>query len=462
MAPDYVGVDLGRVKWEGLYSYAPGGKENCLCGSGFKYKNCCKDEWPKYDYRVGEVRPRTAIQKLKKLRAHITWYRLCHLAHTVRDMHSGKDATKMLELDLSSMQGMTRKALSLYESCHCADDYPLMLHQLSGAIADERWAWFLCAEEALFFLAFKSDRARARSVMAKFRWQDVENSEFLEVYLDVHSGLLGHVDVVAIASKVVDLTGCASSRFQYRFIIAVQYFLHNEAGRAEKLARQAITDFEQTRVEERTAYGRVLLARGYMHLGEILADEQMLAKAIELLLLECDDDRFTSEATADFLCDVGQCYFALKKYYLAEKYYSKSISVCNPPLANVYLGKVQVYLGRLDRARGIFAELDLVKMSPVNYFDYSIVVCELALRTQVPSDISKALDMIKSVRANDPYFMGVVQELIVALYELPKKNVSRIVSIIAAINKYVTLNPNFNGVGVDINSMINDYLNRRK
>lgn len=448
--------------WGRLHAYAPGGKENCLCGSGFKYKNCCKDEWPKYDYRVDDVSPRSPVQKLKKLRAHITWYRLCHSAHTVQDIRSGRDATKMLELDLASMQEMTRNALALYKSCGCSDDYPLMLHQLSCAIADNRWAWFLCAEEALFFLVFKNNRSHARSVMAKFRWQDVESSEFLEVYLDVHSGRLGHVDMVAIASKVVDLTGCASSKFQYQFIIAVQYFLQNDSERAEKLARQAILDFEQTEADDRTDYGRVLLARGYMHLGEILANKEMLAKAIELLLLECSDERFTSKATADFLCDVGQCYFALEKYYLAEKYYSQSISTSASPLASVYLGKVQVYLGRLDRARGIFADLDLVKMSSANFFDYAIVVCELALRTKSSEDVSKALGMIKSVRTNDPYFMNVIKELIVALYELPRKSASRVESLLRAINKYVTLNPNFNGMGVDFNSMIDDYLNRRK
>ena len=448
--------------WGKLYAYAPGGKENCLCGSGFKYKNCCKDEWPKYDYKVDDFSPNSPVQKLKKLRAHIAWYRLCHLAHTVQDIRSGKDATKMLELDIAAMREMTRNALVLYKSCGCADDYPLMLHQLSGAIADDRWRWFLCAEEALFFLALKNDRSRARSVMTKFRWQDVESSEFLEVYLDVYSGRFGHVDIVAIATKVVDLTDCASSKFQYQFIVAVQYFLQNESERAEKLARRAILDFEQTGVNDRTDYGRVLLARGYMHLGEILADKEMLAKAIELLLLECSNEKFASRAKAELMCDVGYCYFLLKEYYLAEKYYSQSLSTSVSPLANVYLGKVQVYLGRLDRAKIIFAELNLVKLSPSNFFDYAIVACELALRTKNSEDISKALGMIKGVKTNDPYFMNVVKDLIVALYELPQKNASRVESILRAVNKYVTLNPNFNGVGVDFNSLIDDYLNRRK
>lgn len=376
-------------------------------------------------------------------------------------MRSGIDATKMLELDLKSMQEMTRNALALYKSCGCVDDYPLMLHQLSGAIADDRWVWFLSAEEALFFLVLKSDRSRARSAMAKFRWQDVESSEFLEVYLDVNSGRLGLVDVIAIATKVVELTGSVSSKFQYQFMIAIQYFLLNESEKAEKLARQAIVDFEQICVNDRTNYGRVLLARGYMHLGEILSDEAMLTKAIELLLVECDNEIFTPKAISDFFCDVGQCYFTLKKYYLAEKYYSQSISTSQSPLANIYLGKVQVYLGRLDRARNIFTELDSVKMSSANYFDYAIVVCELALRTQSSQDVSKALTMIKSVKTNEPYFMDVIKQLILALYELPRKNVSRIESLLRLVNKYVTLNPNFNGMGVDINSMIDDYLNRR-
>ncbi|MFD2883239.1 hypothetical protein ACFS4T_11805 [Pseudomonas lini] len=78
---------------------------------------------------------------------------------------------------------------------------------------------------AFFNLAIKkNDYAAARAVLAKYKWQDIRSSELLEVYLDAYSDKLGYIDIITLASKVVELTDSESSRFHYRFLIAIQYF----------------------------------------------------------------------------------------------------------------------------------------------------------------------------------------------------------------------------------------------
>lgn len=445
-----------------LEELEPKGRASCLCGSGERYKNCCRDEWRKHDYSKKIDLSGSPAQSLKYLRAHITWYRLCHLAHTVPLMKEKSYDGKLLDIDIKAMHEFLQNARELYSDCGIIDSYPRMLDELSGAIADVRWGWRVSCEEAFFYLAVKEDGAAARAVLAKYKWQEIDSSELLEVYLDVYSDKLGHVDIISIASKIVELTESDSSRLHYRFLIAIQYFLLNEAERAEILAREAIEKYEVIPVSKRNGHGRWMLSLAVKHLGQILNDEDMLRKAIELLIAEVDAGKWKDNAVAEIWFQVGECYHLLREFYMAEKLYHRALSIESAPLTSVYLAKVQLDLRRPDRAKEILDTLIPVVMSKPNHFDYAIIRCELALFTKNSSDIKCALDLIKRISTIDPYFKDLIQSLIVALYELQVGKESKEAnSILARLNRYVTLNPNLGGLGINFNAMIDDYLNKQ-
>jgi tetratricopeptide (TPR) repeat protein len=446
-----------------LKSFEPKGRENCFCGSAERYENCCKDEWPKHKFIEKNNSFGTPADKLKYLRAQITWYRLCHLAHTVPLMKLKDYNGWFLNIDIKAMHEFVQSARFLYSECGITDSYPIMLGELSAAIADVRWMWCVSCEEALFNMVTKDDYDAARAVLAKYKWEDIQSAELLEVYLDAYHEKFGHVDIVSAATKIIELTDSESSRFHYRFLVAMQYFLLNEPGRAEKLAREAIEKYEDLPVEKRDVYGRRLLGMAVMQLGQIIKDDAMLKRAIELLVAEVDEERYKRNAIAEIWMQVGECYLSLSEFYMAEKLYHRSLSIESTTLANVYLARVQLALGRQDRAKEILDALDPGAMSKPNRFDYAIVRCDAALMTKNSLDIQTALELIKGISTNDPYFKDLIQSLIVALYELQvgRKSVQA-KSILARINRYMTLNPNMAGLGINFNAMIDDYLDGKE
>lgn len=445
-----------------LKEFEPKGRDNCFCGSGERYKNCCRGEWPKYDFSKKNICSGSPAKLLKILRAHITWYRLCHLAHTVPLVRGNCDDEKILDLDIKAMREMLQQARRLYGECGIINNFPYMLSELSDAIADVRWKWSISCEEAFFNLSIKKDCAEARAVLAKYKWQSIDSSELLEVYLEAYADNLVHIDTISIASKVIELTDSESSKLHYRFLISVQYFLLNETERAEKLAREAIEIYEAIPVSMRNAHGRWMLCLAIKQLGQILGDEEMLRKAIELLIAEVGGGNWKSKALADAWYQVGECYHLLREFYMAEKLYSRSILIEPSPLTSVYLAKVQLDLRRPDRAKEILDSLISTTMSKSNFFDYAIIRCNVALFTKKISDINFALELIKKVSTVDPYFKDLIQSLIVSLYDLKiSKSSLQTNSILARINRYVTLNPNLGGFGVNFNAMIDDYLSKK-
>lgn len=445
-----------------LKNFEPEDRENCFCGSAERYENCCKSEWPKHDFMERDRISGVPADELKYLRARITWYRLCHLAHTVPLMRFKDYDGWLLSVDIRAMHDFVKNARFLYDEFGIIDSYPVMLGELSGAIADVRWTWCVSCEEALYHMVTKNDYDAARAVLAKYQWGDIKSSELLEVYLDAYHEKFGHVDVVSAANKIIELTDSESTRFHYRFLVAMQYFLLNEPGRAEKLAREAIDEYENRPIGKRDIYGRRLLGMAVMQLGQILKDEATLRKAIELLVAEVDEERYKSTAIAEIWMQVGDCYHMLGEFYMAEKLYHRSLAVESTDLTRIYLARVQLALGRHDRAKEILDALVPVAMNKHNHFDYAIVRCDVALLTKNTSDIKSALELIKGVSSNDPYFKDLIQGLIVALYELQVgKKANNVNSILARINRYVTLNPNVAGIGINLNAMIEDYLDKK-
>jgi tetratricopeptide (TPR) repeat protein len=384
------------------------------------------------------------------------------MAHTVPLLKLKHYDGEILDIDIKALCELVQGARELYRECGIIELYPQMLGELTTAIDDIRWRWAISCEEALFNLAIKNDCTAARAVLAKYKWQDIRSSELLEVYLDAYSDKMGHVDIITLASKIVELTDSESSRFHYRFLIATQYFLLNESERAEVLAREAIAAYEAIPVAERSVYGRRLLGMAVMQFGRILNDESMLRNAIDLLVAEVDEKSYKSNAIADIWLQVGECYHILREFYMAEKLYHRSLSIESTPLANVFLADLQVAMGRPERAKEILDALVPETMSNPNRFDYAIARCNVALFTKDSSDVKNALGLIKKLVTKEPFFKDLIQGLMVALYELPAENgVAQAGSILAKINRYITLNPNVGGIGVNINAMIDDYLNSK-
>jgi tetratricopeptide (TPR) repeat protein len=445
-----------------LEGFAPNGRDNCLCGSGDRFKSCCKDQWQKHDFRFSGVASESFIQKLKRNRAHITWYRLCHLAHTAPIVGTA-EGDKLLDVDLAALFELVRNVYFLYRECDVVEKYPPMLHEMSAAISDDRWLWMLCSEEALFYMVVHDNYSAARKILGKYNWHEVCVSEFLEVYLDAFSSQLSHLETIQLASKIVVVAKNDSVRFHYKFLVAMQHFLMNEIESAERLGGEAVSEYENVPVERRTAHGRMSLARAYKQLGEVSGDALKLKRAAELFVLETDRSEYRDVAIANIWCKVGECYFSMGELYLAEKCYCRSISIDKAPLPMIYLAKVQLSLGRIDRAVSLLDEVAPMDMSAVNWFDYVMVRCDLSSRTKKADDISSSLAMLKKISVKDPYFKDLIRDLLVALYESPRaRDDSRMTLILTKINKYVSISPNVAGIGFNVNAMIEDFLAARK
>ena len=117
-----------------LNNFEPGHKHPCLCGSGKRFKRCCLG---KYSSRAQndafkEFNNGNYKNALEHCRHHITWYLLCHRAHTIPFLSSGMpEAEELLRIDILAMADLVDLLHLCYFRNNISADFPDALDRKS-------------------------------------------------------------------------------------------------------------------------------------------------------------------------------------------------------------------------------------------------------------------------------------------------------------------------------------------
>jgi tetratricopeptide (TPR) repeat protein len=335
---------------------------------------------------------------------------------------------------------------------------------MEEAIAHPRWQMKLDYLRCVYLAIYSSDVKSAVAVADRYRWQDIDDQDFLTLWLHLKSDELNHVQLVPIAERIVSITESDSVRLQYSFLIGLQHCLLKDMDTGIPMLEAAINQYESVDSSERSSYGRHMLAKAYLHAGEFKRSSEYLEKALGLLEIEVASGKYTPAGMALLWSEIGACHADLHQFEACERAYNTSLSFEHSALNEVFLATALIRLGRHELARNILGKLDISGFSDGNHFDLSIAKCCLAIGTRSAEDIDCALQSIKDVRADDPYFQEIVKRLIVQLYELreTRTTAEAAESTLAKFNRYVKLQPAVYGLGFDINAMIKDYIERQE
>jgi hypothetical protein len=126
------------------------------------------------------------------------------------------------------------------------------------------------------------------------------------------------------------------------------------------------------------------------------------------------------------------------------------------PITKIYLAKAYFAVGLEERGQQLLSELDSGTLSSMNRCDYAIALAMLAASTRKPADLARAKEELKKVQPTDPFFVHQRDRWIIQLLETSPDDVGRFRKLIQTLNRYVTLNPNLFGFGININRMIED------
>jgi len=446
-----------------LTKYEPGRNDLCLCGSGRKFKKCCMDCYSsKASKTAFELYNKGLYEEaLRSCRQHLTWYRLCHQAHTVPFLESGtKESKELLKIDIEALAEITGLLHRCYFHTGQNEDFPSAVERLSNTVDDPRWRNKIRYFHALWWLLDKQDRKASLSVVSEIDIAACEDPEILALFVDVSPPEIPFKTKVEILDRIIANTHRASAVLQYTILKGIAYCLINEIPQGCEIMEEAIASYKGIGDDKKTPYGAFHLAHGLEILGEFKGDVTVVRDAITHYIAiqqEATDSHYAAAYFAEIEKKLGNCYSFLREYEKAFQRYQASLGHEDSDLTKVFLARALVNFGDLVQARETLRSIDLSGFNEHAHFDYAISWTILAARSLIEEDLEVAKSNLKEAKSFWPIFISQRDSALIDLLETsPSKTERRFKRLIRALNRYVSLNPNVFGIGIDFNKIVED------
>lgn len=446
-----------------LEYHEPGRNDPCVCGSGIKFKKCCARTYSakasghfKDAYNSGDF-----ASALLSVRSHFTWYVLCHKAHTVPFLESKTEAAKdLLRVDIEALAALLHYLHQCYFRTGRSNEFPNVIDHVSGVIQDERWSDKIAYTRALWNLVDRNDEEAASAALQPIDIKSCEDPEILAIFLQVNARKLTLSTSISMADRIIKHSPSQSYRFQYSIVKGLRYYLVCQPGDGSKIIEDAIDKYKQLADDEKSAYGDRLLANALEMYGKFTGRMELVEEAekhVRKLLKVAEEEKYPNSYRAELLKLLGDCLEWQGKHVEASAAYTSSIETEPSELSKVFLARSICNSGDHSEARRVLEAISQIQLDEAGKFDLAISWALVAVNSLSLEDLEEAKRLMKAAESQYPMFIQQRDRWIIELLETkPKAEPGNLRKLIQSLNRYVTLNPNFFGIGINFNRIIED------
>jgi tetratricopeptide (TPR) repeat protein len=198
----------------------------------------------------------------------------------------------------------------------------------------------------------------------------------------------------------------------------------------------------------------LMLAQAYYILGEITGEKSYFTESQNQYKALLESQGITPASTADIYSSLGHSFLSDGNPVEAKEYFIKSMAIVNKEITKVFLVKAYLNLQELDEAEKTLSQINISTMNEREKYDYAITWSILALSTKKADLLSKAKSLLNEAIADGPFFADIKHSLL--------SEVQRVINggsggkILKFISRYLHLQPNLFGLGVNINNILED------
>lgn len=452
-------------------SYMPSRNSSCPCGSGEKYKRCCGDSWEigseAYSLYLTETESSNFRASLKYLRAHVTWYRICHVRHTVPFMKADRmSAEDILRIDIEALFGHCEHLVALYTQLAMNDQLDSVISRLEGAIDDERWKEKIQYLYVVAALGAKWNVERARKVIRlRCDFDSVKDFGLMTIIFDICNSDLGSLEALRFVQRIIHCADRAVDKLHYRVARGLRLLMLEEKDGIAREVSDAIEEFRASVLDKELSIEE---ADWMSHALCVLATISKDDKAVEDAELETTRlllrTEFNSAGKASVYRRLAELCKARNEYGKAAAHFQTAYQGGLSEADLVFASECMMAHGEYDTAEALFRSVNYHKLDTAGKLDYALSAPGFALRSDSRIELRKAKNLLLAANFREPYFRRQQLEIIRIIERAEVGNelngspesVGRFVGFLRALAKYFELKPNFMGVGINLNAVISD------
>lgn len=448
----------------------------CPCRSGKKYKHCCadtintnlKDKYSKF-YQAGQY-----TQALSAYRAFLTQYIIWYNQHTVPFVDDKPlEADEILRLDIDALIETLHGIACCLNKLDKPDEIDPFLRRCTDIVQDDRYEFCILGERALWFL-IQGDNHKSKQILIPAK--GLESSRMVTTYygrlylnlflesLWVEIPLGESLQILHALSTNVD----DPLRELYQLARkALIYFVYLDIESATSTIDEAIVKLQKLqKTEDKDESLLMVGASVYQVKGMICKDNSAMVKACDLykdLLTFLNDNEYVSAINH---C-LGQLYYDLREYQIANNHLQIAYDSTTSPHEGLVidLAKSFIMLNDIKQAQEFLQTLDINNMEDLYKIDYYSLISQIAIKKNNRELAEQIQPQLAGLNATVPIFREMISDNRIALMEMVAsgKDSTTIPKVLReAISKYLLLQPNFFGLGINLNELIKPKKHTRK
>lgn len=449
--------------------FRPSRNSACLCGSMLKFKRCCgalKLDGNSLDRYYAARNSGDLQEALRQIRCHVTWYRMCHLRHTVPLVRANKAAgEEILAIDIEALGDCIEDLIRCHLDLGIEAALQTAIKSLEHAIDDVRWVSKYQLFCVLAALGNDWNERKAAAVIKGFYSDPEKINDFtlLSMFSDFCSGELSPYKRHRAAERLAMLAKRPVDRLHYQIGSEIALLMLGEdAGIADRIAghiqefRDATADRAHTQ-EEADWLSQALSTLATFDPSEDAISAAESATTALLVLPWSDLGKGRLYRRLAEIAKVASQYDKAASHFQTAFTYTKSHTDL------MFASECLLFYRDVSGAQLLFNRVKFEELDESGKLDYALVLPGFAMEGEDIASIERSKTILLETKFHDPYFHD---QRVIALQILEKRlsNInhgcapdlrpSRFKRMLQVINSYAELKPNVMGFGININALL--------
>lgn len=455
--------------------FKPKMSEPCLCGSGKKYRDCCWGHLPGYtgsnafDEALSDENYGKAIMLT---RAEVTQYTIWHKTNTVPVLSGPTPFNQLLRIDVNAMAELTDRLLWLYYKTGRSDESQTLLDRLDCNIQHKWWHRKIVYFKSFRFL-MSGDLESARVTLNQLGPipTDDEDIELLQLHIDINGDTISFSEKLSYIDQILELARSEGDKLQYRGSKAIQYFLVGDNAKAESELDSAIVLGRQWQTNAKLiAPERLTLARLMNLLGSLRQQQPLIEEANEIFSALLRLDHWTEEGRIAIQMEIADGYRYSDKFDTATEIYRSILAAHgDKQLARIHLAQTLYFMKEPQEALTEIRKVAVKYLGKEEFEDFAYDFGMIALVIGTGDLLQEARGHLSRSNPRGPYLRERQMALVLCLSDKQTTPAATeevrkpdMLDRLAELSNIFELKPNFFGIGLNLNAMIEQANKNRK
>ena len=299
------------------------------------------------------------------------------------------------------------------------------------------------------------EKVRVHEYISQIEVTNKTNINLLKILFSSLDYRYGIGKKIEVANLIIQRASTKFESLQYKFAIALEYFIANDIDSSKKYADEVIIELDRCIVDDMNIYEVNKMADIYFFVAGILSRKEYYEKALELYLKCKDSKEYNEYGYAMLHNSIAYVYFNQHLYEKAVESYEKAYKYEKNNFSLIHMAENYLYLNQIDKAEECMQSIDVDSIEK-DIVDYYMVKAELYICADKKEGVKQLIKEMQELNiCKIPYFNDIFGKLIMAM----QKNIDSgnlFLNVVKNIRKYLILQPNIYGIGININQMLED------